>query len=164
MTESASSGGASPAPVFSAAELQCEPFYTDWGAWGTLSVSGADVVPGAVYAVQMIEDGCDVNNEGSFSAPLNVPTAKWGDVRDPFNVVNFLDISALVDKFKDKPGAIVKSRADIEPNIPNRIVNFLGISRDVDAFQGKPYPFAGPYACPSTATCPTLDACGRCTP
>ena len=114
--------------------------------------------------MQRVEAGWDVNDEGSYSASLNVPTGKWGDVTDPVNVTNFQDISALIAKFQGAVGAIGKTRVDLEPNIPNRIVNFLDIAQDVGAFQGRAYPFAGPCACPSTATCPTLDACGRCSP
>jgi len=164
VSESSLVPGAGNPPRFAAAELQCAPYYTQWESWGTVSVSAADVVPGARYAIQMIEAGCDLIDEGSYSGPLNVPTAVWGDVTAPVNVTNFTDIFAIVVKFQDKPGAVSKPYADLQPNIPNRVVNFLDVSQDVAAFQSKPYPFSGPCACPSTATCPTLDACGRCSP
>jgi hypothetical protein len=53
-----------------------------------------------------------------------------------------------VDKFKNLPGAPIKSRADLAPDTPNRIVNFDDISFAVTAFKGIAYPFDGPTPCP----------------
>ncbi len=136
-------------PTFSGAELQCSPHYDDWGPWGTLHVSSDAVVPRARYEVQLVHEGCDAGSEANYSPPLSIPTAtKWCDVRDPFGVVNFQDVAALVDKFQDKPTAPIKARADLLANVPDRIVNFQEVSAAVGAFQGKPYPFAGPIGCP----------------
>lgn len=147
VSEGATVPGPGNPPRFSAAELQCSPHYTQWDAWGTLSVSAAEIVPGAQYTVQVIEAGCETNNEGSYSPPLSVPTGLWGDVIAPAQR-NFADISAVVGKFQDKPAAVGKSRADLAPNIPDRIVNFSDISVCVNAFMGLAYPYAGPATCP----------------
>ncbi|MGB2984343.1 MAG: hypothetical protein WBE26_00555, partial [Phycisphaerae bacterium] len=106
--------------------------------------------------------------------PLAITTSLWGDVvgeyyTNPANcmvmpsgyvdcwsppnaVVNFDDISSLVDKFRNLFGAPRKARADIAGDppvgIPDRLVNFVDISYDVDAFRGLPYPFPGPSGCP----------------
>jgi hypothetical protein len=82
----------------------------------------------------------------------------WGDVvgsdnqEPPDSLVNFNDISSLVDKFGNQPGAPAKSRADIDPDIPNQIIDFTDISRVVDAFRGLACPYTGP---------PITDPCGR---
>ena len=52
-----------------------------------------------------------------------------------------------VDKFKNLPGAPVKARADVAPEIPDQIVDFVDIPWVVDAFRGLPYPW-GPSADP----------------
>jgi hypothetical protein len=83
-------------------------------------------------------------------------TAKWGDVTDPFNPPSptaqpdFADISALVNKFGSGPGAPIKARAQLHPNIPNPAasIDFVDISNCVDAFRGLSYPYAGPVGCP----------------
>ena len=66
----------------------------------------------------------------------------------PDGDMDFDDITALVDKFRNLPGAPLKSRADIAPAVPDQIVDFVDIPWVVDAFRGLPYPFDGPEECP----------------
>jgi hypothetical protein len=86
-----------------------------------------------------------------------VSTSKWGDLvgdcgvtpcTPPDGVVDFVDISAVVDKFKDLPGAPRKARADLSPDYLDKVIDFDDISSVVDAFRGFPYPFDGPDMCP----------------
>jgi len=88
------------------------------------------------------------------SLPVTVETATWGDIVSPFGTVNFLDISALVDKFKGLPSAPSKLRSLLRGNIPpvGEAVNFLDISLCVDAFKGLPYAHSGPTSC--SGACP----------
>jgi hypothetical protein len=60
-----------------------------------------------------------------------------------------VDISAIVAKFKNEPGAIRKARADITGNGPgdaliNRKVDFVDISCVVGAFRAEPCDIVGP--------------------
>ena len=109
--------------------------------------------------------------EENFSPALQVVLSKWGDVvgvcyssadprcvvhqnlyRDccspPNNSVDFVDISAAVDKFTNKLGAPAKVRIDIAPNLPNKIVDFVDIPNIVDAFRGLVYPYMPPFVDP----------------
>lgn len=144
-------GGGAP---FWAAPLQCTPHFQDWSGVTDLHVYGAEVVPLSTYDVQAVHEYCDavLNLESSYSAPLTVQTAKWGDVIAPHGTgqPNFGDINALVEKFKALPTSIHKARAQLQPNIPNpqNPINFSDISADVEAFKGRPYPYAGPGICP----------------
>ena len=78
---------------------------------------------------------------------------RWGDVAAvagcgfaPDGVVDFTDISCVVDKFKNLPGAPRKARSDAAPDTPDWIVDFTDIPAVVDAFRGLPYPHDAP--CP----------------
>ena len=169
--EDALSSGSPPGCAqgsFTTAAVQCDPLFMDWTSISSLSVRGPDIVPGpSTYVVQWVDSSCaDLSNEDCFSDPVLVTTRKWGDVVAPFSGAsqpNFGDISRVVDKFQDKAGALPKADTDLVGHIPDLKVNFLDINQDVQAFQGAAYPFSGPCTCPSSSTCPTLDACGRCT-
>ena len=144
-------------PTFTGAALVCDPVYTDWGAVGVVHVYGDTVVPGGIYQVQAINQSCDPIPQANYSAELALATARWGDaVGDcatapcsaPNNVVDFDDIAALVDKFRDLPGAPIKSRVDIVPAIPDQVIDFSDIPAIVDAFRVLPYPYTAPIGCP----------------
>ena len=62
-----------------------------------------------------------------------------------------------MDKFRNLVGAVLKSRADIEPNLPDWLVNISDVTYVLDAFRGFAYPAAqtppapgwpGPDGCP----------------
>lgn len=144
-----------PEPPFKAAPLVCDPVFRDWGVEGTIHVYSDAIIPNASYAVQAIFDDCDLSRGCDYSPALSVETARWGDVAAPYfdpesptSQPNFGDITAIVSKFKDDPGAIRKVFADLSPNSPDAVVNFKDISDDVEAFKGNAYPYPGPSACP----------------
>ncbi len=148
-------GGCSEAPglptTFVAASLQCEPFYTDWIAWGTVHVYGDFVLPNGLYQIQAIAESCDMISESSYSEPLAVATSRWGDlVTDctttpcgpPDGLVGVpTDVTAALDKFKNLPGAVKKVRCDLEPGMPDLTVNITDVVQVLDAFRGFDYPF-----------------------
>jgi hypothetical protein len=83
---------------------------------------------------------------------MAVETERWGNVDNfpPGGVPNAVDISKVVDKVKDVPGAFIEPRCQLQPATPNPYglaVNALDIGRAVDAVKGQPYPFA-------ISTCP----------
>jgi hypothetical protein len=144
-------------PTFTGAPLSCNPVYLDWGDLGVLHIYGDVIVPGAQYEVRAINEACFVEAEGNYSADLTVATARWGDLvgdcadtpcSPPQGVADFDDISALVDKFRDVPGAPAKARSDIAPGAVDFKVDFEDIPAVVDAFRGLPYPYAIPDLCP----------------
>ena len=133
------------------AQLQCDPFYTDWSAQGTVHIYHQLIVPGGIYELQAIADRCAASDADNFSAVSDRKQSRWGDIvglfrggqwTDPDGQVNFtFDLVALVDAFAGRPTAPSKVRADLEPATPNQIISIGDISLAVDAFRGIPYPF-----------------------
>jgi len=143
------------------ANLQCEPYCTDFGSLGLLHVTDDEIIPSAVYDVQAIDCDGDFDDEANYSAPLTITTSKWGDLvgtcavipcSPPEGVVNMTtDVTASLDKFRNLPNAVLKSRADVEPNLPDWLVNISDVTYVLDAFRGFPYPpgaWEGPGGCP----------------
>ncbi len=177
--------------TYFAANTSCNPVCLDWSAFDRVQIYGGEIVPNSIYEIQAIRCTCDVNVESDFSAPLTLTTSHWGDVTEQFlsefAIVqpDFVDITAIVAKFLDSPGAIPKARTQLQPNLvrPDAPVDFKDISADVGAFLNGVYPFTGPCTCPSDVICGAtscvvngdcgvgvcsggscMDACGRCTP
>jgi hypothetical protein len=137
-----------PGGTYKAAALQCNSGdLRDWGAEGLVHLYGAIIVPGGTYEVR----ACDSVGGSCSNPPLVVNTVRYGDVVLPLSAAppTFLDISAVVDKFKGLSGSISKTRAKMQPNIPSNAANigFLDISDVVNAFKGFGYPYAG-AGCP----------------
>ncbi|MGB2984787.1 MAG: hypothetical protein WBE26_02800, partial [Phycisphaerae bacterium] len=124
ISESSANSGPTPPPTFKGAILQCEPYYMDWSKVGLVHVYGDAIVPNAVYEVQAVAEACDAGVEDHYSDALTTVTpVVWGDVvgeyytnpancmvmpsgyvdcwSPPNGVVNFDDISSLVDKFRN---------------------------------------------------------------
>jgi hypothetical protein len=170
ITESSGSDGPDPEPAHMAAELGCLPYYTDWSALGVVDVYDDGIVPGGTYEVRVIDELCDTGHAGSYSVPLSVDMTALGDVAGdcadcpctaPDGVIDFVDISAVVEKFKNTvcepggPGVPRKARADLtnsEPTLakPDHKIDFVDISYCVDAFRGEPTLPPGP---PATDPC-----------
>jgi hypothetical protein len=158
VTEAAGSDGPTPPPAFWAAELGCDPFYTDWTQYDGVDVYDDAIVPGAELEVCAIDEVCGALEAGSYSEPLVVAMSMAGDVvggslippaSAPQGTVDFIDIAALVNTFKNEPDAIRKARGDIMGNspldaLPNRKVDFIDITAAVDAFRGEATPPIGP--------------------
>lgn len=159
LSDNSGSTADSPPPAFTAAYLQCEPHYTDWGQYGTIHVYHRGIIPAATYTIHAIEEGCPVDDEGCYSAGLTVSTSRFGDIvgdcdatgcTPPNGVVDFTDIMSLVEKFRNLPTAVSKPRGDIGDEIPDRRVGFIDVAWSVHVFQGGSYPFFVPDA----ADCP----------
>ena len=139
-----------------AAKLQCEPFYTDWGAAGTVNVYGEEILPNSAYDVQAIQQGCNKLDERCYSAQSQAQTGKWGDIVAPFAYENIrpqpdiLDVSAIVDKIKLTNGAPTKPMAQLRGQLvnPSENVNVLDIQYAIDALKGSQYPFDIATSCP----------------
>jgi Zn-dependent metalloprotease len=150
VTEAAGRSDLEP-PVFTAAPLGCEPVYVDWGAVGLVHVFGEVVVPGARYEVQAVDFACGVSDEGLFSPPLSLVTARWGDAVgwcgvDPCTAPDgrvdiTTDVTAVIDKFTNRLGAPSKTRTDLAGAVPNGLVDIEDVVHALDAFLGSAYPF-----------------------
>ncbi len=164
VTETSGSSGGNP-PNFWVAELGCTPYYTDWTVYDRVDVIDAGIVPDGVYEVQILDSTCSLNCLECYSEPLEVRMSRAGDIvgdcsvqpcSPPQGVVDFVDISACVEKFKNSPGAPRKARCDVTNSnvwdpLPDKKVDFVDISCIVAAFRGDPCPITGP---------PTTDPCG----
>jgi hypothetical protein len=155
----------SPLPAFQAAAIGCND--TSEGEWidlGTpLYAYGAEILPNSIYDVYITTDG------GTFALVGTVTTGKLGDAVPPFggeSQPNFLDIDAIVGKFRDLGSAPSNVYARTQPNVLNRdaYTNFLDISVAVEELRNIPYHFVGPCPCPPLVTCgPGTCATNGCT-
>jgi len=140
------------------AALQCEPHFMVWSTLGPINVYGPEIAPSSGYAVQGVLEGCDLGNPSSYSPPLTVSTARWGDVVEPFQFPspspvsqpNVTDISSVVDRIKDLPTAVPRTRGQFQPDWvnPHDAVSILEVAFVVDAVKGFAYPFAAAWRCP----------------
>ena len=165
VTEASGSSGPTPPPTYLAAELGCNAFYADWTNYGVVDVYDDAIIPDGVYDVQAIHADCE-RNDANYSVPAltNLMSSTGDVVRDcgtqpcspPNGTIDFVDISAVVDKFRNLPTAPRKARADvINSDIaqakPDKKVDFVDISHVVDAFRNIAQPPVGP---PATERCP----------
>jgi len=165
VTEASGSSQPTPPPAFWAAELGCDPFYTDWSTYGTIDVYDDAIIPGAIFEIRAIDEACHTGIPDNYSGALDVPMSPVGDIvgdcgvtpcTPPQGVVDFVDISAVVDKFRNLPAAPRKARADlinseITQPLPDKKVDFVDISYCVDAFRAQALLLPGP---------PITDPCG----
>lgn len=165
VTEASGSSGPIPPPTMWAAELGCQPFYADWTVYDTVHVIDPGIVPRATYEVRVVDSSCAASESHGYSDPLVVRTSRVGDLvgndlvpppSAPQGVVDFNDITAVVEKFKNEPDAPRKARADlinsdITQALPDKKVDFVDVSYCVDAFRNQAAPLPGP---PMTDPCP----------
>ncbi len=153
-----SSGNA--ALAFQSAGLQCTPHCADFGSVGLLHFTDDEIIPGAVYDVQIINCFCDGDNEANYSEPLTIDTTRWGDlVKDcstypcgpADGLTGIVDVTAVLDKFKNLPNCVTKTRADIEPSLPDLLINITDVTYCLGAFLGETYP---PSSWPDPGGCP----------
>jgi len=162
---------------FRASFTQCTPHYRDWTSINLLHVTGSHIVPSSIYQLEQVGPPCLDQEEGCtvISPPLEIRTARWGDVEEPFNPPSITvqpdlgDLSAIVNKFRGVPGAIIKARAlssindqygSITPSTMLVDVGFTPIASIVDAFRGARYPGQMGKCASSSAACTTDATCG----
>ena len=152
-------------PNFTAAKLQCAPFYTDWSSLGLIHLFHEGIVPGGTYQVDVIDETCDASVATSFSEPLLMTTAIWGDtVLDlsqtpplpPEGAVNIVDALGVLGRFSSVPGAIIKARADLEPACLDLKINVTDVLASLAGFVGLDYSFTTSAVDPCASTCPNV--------
>ncbi len=149
---------------FQASFTQCTPDYRDWSTVGLLHVTGSAIVPSSIYQVESVAAICQtpfwentpacMSGGGYVSSPLEIRTTRWADLETPYNPPSTTtqpdvgDVAALVNKFRDAPGAPIKARAMINGSDAFGNITTLGvglgfsqISACVNAFRGQAYPF-----------------------
>ncbi|MFH1108460.1 MAG: hypothetical protein V1790_04580 [Planctomycetota bacterium] len=146
--------------------MQCSPFYFDWVTeteTKPITVVGAEILPSSEYRVQAYGASCKGSEVGctNISAAVRMLTRRSGDVAARFNPPDSstqpdaIDVTQLVNKFKNVPGSPIKPIAQLQPNLPelNADIDASDIVAVVDAVKGFAYPFGGPCPCPSLVTC-----------
>jgi len=144
-------------PTFQAAELRCSPFAREWDSVGPVHVVGRAIVPEGLYDIQVVNVGLE-GVESAFSVVLTIETSRWGDISTggaavppgpPDGTVDIpVDLVRVLDKFKNLPGAMSKSRTDLAPAEPNWLIEIGDITAMIEAFRGFPAPYPAPSPCP----------------
>jgi len=145
-------------PTFSAAGIGCSPAYIDWSQLGTtIYVKDVSIVPGGQYHVESVLLGCDPGVSSHLSAPLNLNTSPYGDLVgncasnpcSPANgFVENIDMTAVLDKFRNVLGAPTKARSDLEPAGLDNLITISDVVRVLEGFVGDDYPYNAPAPCP----------------
>lgn len=149
---------AAPDSTFVAAQLQCTPHFTDWGALGTIQMYGDAVIPSSIYTIRQVSISCqaDPNDPLCLSPPHVTRTGQWGDAAFPFArsdqaaQPDAADLADIVDAFRGQVDAAPKALTQLRGAIPNPAadVNFLDVDLAVDAVMGRPFPYPVPPSCP----------------
>ncbi len=162
------------------AQLDCNPYFTDWSVWGDINVIHPAIAPSklvvpagpvdveALYTIEVIEESCALNVAGNYSDPLVLRTAAWADVaeldggtyRVPGDVVSVVDTLAMVAKFSGDPAAPSKASmcllgvtAGPEATLDGKITISETVSV-LGAFGGTHYPFLPASIAPPPGQCP----------
>ena len=160
--------------TFVASLLVCDPVPFDFGAFNSIAVFGAEVVPSArgdvaQYAIQRADASCPnlTTDETCWSTPpLIVSQGLYADVVEPYfappDVMvqpDFQDVTLYVSKFLGTPTAPSLSALQLTKNVarPFVLVNFEDIAQAVHSFLGLTYEMessvTGLCTCPSSVTC-----------
>ena len=124
--------------------------------WGTVAVTGLDVVPDRPYLVQ---SDCGSTGNPVLSEPALVTTRIWGDVAGYFNgtswtppdgIVQIQDAVAILDGFQGDTAAPPLFLLDSLGCVPDRIIDIVDVVAAIDAFRGRSYAQAAncPVPCP----------------
>ncbi|MGD2107950.1 MAG: trypsin-like peptidase domain-containing protein [Phycisphaerae bacterium] len=131
-----------------------------------VDIFGDAILPGGTFELRMIDETCPTTNEQNYSAPLAVTMSQTGDIvgdcadcpcTGPDGVADFVDITAVVEKFKNTPcasggpGVPRMARADLINStatlpLPDQVIDFVDIAYCVDGFRDAAIPLPGPPA------------------
>ena len=140
------------------ATLQCEPRYVDWSQFDTIHIYHEVIVPGGTYALQLINTGCSTATETNYSDALPLVTSSWADLVEdcttfpcgmPDGSTGIVDVTAVLDKWKNLARSVWKVRADLEgapsgdARVPDQAINITDIVFTLGAFVGQTYPPPG---------------------
>ncbi len=159
--------------TFKIAHLSCnrdDALYHTWSTEGVVHLRHPGFIPGGVYEIRATRDGCLLGELDEFSDPLTLTSPRWGDAVGLFdttggyyttpngNVGVGTDVTAILNKFANKPGSPIKVRADLEPCLVDFKINITDVTRCLNAFSNIAFPFrpgvnAGPGSCVSTDPC-----------
>jgi hypothetical protein len=160
--------GGLPSTTFLASTLDCTPPDAyDWAGAGTVHVFHEGIIPGGIYHVQVADSSCATGVEASWSLPLVVEMSSWADLvqdctttpcKPPDGSAAIADVTAVLDKFKNLQGNVIKARADLEGSpagdhrLPDQSINITDVTYCLGSFLGEQYPGPG-FPPPSPRPC-----------
>jgi hypothetical protein len=120
--------------------LQTTPDYQPAGTWGTITVSGPQLMPGVTYVVQ-------TEIAGRYpTAPASATLWDYGDVTSPWGVVDLDDILCVLAGFNEDYTTCSLESVDLMPCGPDGIIDLDDILAVLSAFS-EPNPNDA-YTCP----------------
>ncbi len=158
-----------PSTTFYGATLGCDPYWFEWTPRGLVHVWNEGIVPGGVYHVQVVDAPCSTETEEDYSVPLILTQSNWADLVQnctttpcgpPEGSTGIVDVTAVLDKWKNLPGNVMKVRADIEGSpsgdhrVPNQTIDITDVTYCLGAFLGDTYPPPGFPPPRDPPTCP----------
>ncbi len=150
--------GGLPSTGFWGADLGCDPYFTDWTLYDTVHVWNEGIVPDATYDIQVVDETCSLAAEEDYSPALPMTQSAWSDLISnctttpcgpPDGSTGIVDVTAVLDKWKNLPGNVQKVRADIEGSpagdhrVPDQAINITDVTYCLGAFLGDTYPAPG---------------------
>ncbi len=129
--------------VSATGELVGAPVFQTPIVWGTLTVTGAALVPSSEYHI-----AAECN--GELSAAGVGLTSGWGDL-DANGTVNLDDLFCILNAFVDDFSTCSMADADIHPCTPNGTINLNDLFYILGAFLDEEFPCASP--CGGGACC-----------
>ena len=72
----------------------------------------------------------------------------------PEGAVNVDDALAVIERFSNATGAMIKPRADLEPDCLDLRINVTDVLASIAGFTGIDYPFVTSALDPCDSTCP----------
>ncbi len=155
--------GGLPQTWFWGARLGCDPHFDFWSDYDMVHVFDEGIVPGGDYYLAVIEAGCMVPSDWETDPTLWSPfvlwtQSSWADLiedcsttpcKPPDGSTGIVDVTAVLDKWKNLPGNVKKVRADIEGSpagdhrLPDQQINITDVTYCLGAFLGQQYPGPG---------------------
>ncbi len=160
--------GGLPSMEFWGARLGCDPYWTDWSQYDIVHVWDEGIVPDGVFDIQVVENSCPLAEEDGYSTAMTLTQSAWADLiqdcsttpcKPPDGSTGIVDVTAILDKWKNLPGNVQKVRADIEGSpagdhrIPDQSINITDVTYCLGAFLGDTYPGPGFPAPGNPPTC-----------
>lgn len=135
--------------IITVATLQCQPYYAQWESIGEVHIYDELIVPGAVLEISEITDGCPTADATNFSPAASTSTSRFGDITGvltqsvwppPDGRVDFVfDVLGVLDSFTGQVTAPTKTRADLEPVLPDQRILITDVVVAINAFRGLPF-------------------------
>ncbi len=156
-------------PWYWGADLGCEPLWTEWSQYDVVHVSNEGIIPEGVYDIQVVDDTCWLSIEGNYSPALTLSQSTWADAIDncatfpcgpPDGVTGIVDVTAILDLWKNLPNNIQIARADFEGSpagdhrTPDQYIGITDVTYCLGAFLGDTYPGPGFPAPSPPPVCP----------